>query len=498
MGLMMFFVLFNYTLLRNTKDALVITHSGPEVIPFLKGGVLMPMSVLFVMAYTKLSNTLSRHSLFYICISAFVSFLTIFALYLFPNTASLHPDPAMIAQLKQEHPHFQHLISLYGIWTSVLFFVFAELWGAIALNLLFWKFANFITRTNEAKRFYGIYAFLGHFALIGAGYVSKWFCAMRADCSTDQQAWGQYINLTAATVVAVAIMIMLTYRWICNNVLTDERHFDEAAAVRQQKNNTKLKLSFRESVKHVLSSPVLGLISLLVMCYGFSMNLMGILWKKQLKLQFPDPVDYTNFMGSYSMSIGVLTILIIFFSKGIVEKFGWFRGAIVTPLVLLGSASAFFMFIFFREELTPLCALYSLTPLYVAAILGAVQHIMCKSAKYSLFDPTKEMAYIPLDAELKTKGKAAVDVTGYIFSKASGGYFSGAILMLFAIGDLMTIAPYLAVAVLVTACIWIMAVFKLNNRYKSMTEDPQPTTFTPANTDEKPMVGEAVVNTKTA
>ena len=36
------------------------------------------------------------------------------------------------------------------------------------------------------------------------------------------------------------------------------------------------------------------------------------------------------------------------------------------------------------------------TPLMMAVMIGAIQNILSKGAKYSLFDPCKEMAYIPL------------------------------------------------------------------------------------------------------
>ena len=77
MILMFYLVLFVYTILRDTKDTLVITGhgSGAEIIPFLKLWVNVPFAILFTLSYAKLSNVLRRNVLFYFIISGFILFL---------------------------------------------------------------------------------------------------------------------------------------------------------------------------------------------------------------------------------------------------------------------------------------------------------------------------------------------------------------------------------------------------------------------------------------
>ena len=52
MGMMMFCALFNYTIVRNAKDALVVKAAGAETISFIKFWVIMPLAILFVILYT--------------------------------------------------------------------------------------------------------------------------------------------------------------------------------------------------------------------------------------------------------------------------------------------------------------------------------------------------------------------------------------------------------------------------------------------------------------
>src|SRR5579872_771280 len=93
MFFMFFFISFVYSVLRNVKDALLVTApgSGAEAIPFLKVGGVVPAAIIFMLIYAKLSNVLSKERLFYATMLPFLAFFILFATVLYPAKDMLHP-----------------------------------------------------------------------------------------------------------------------------------------------------------------------------------------------------------------------------------------------------------------------------------------------------------------------------------------------------------------------------------------------------------------------
>ena len=58
-------------------------------------------------------------------------------------------------------------------------------------------------------------------------------------------------------------------------------------------------------------------------------------WKSKLKAAFPDPNNYSSFMGNFSTATGIVTLLMMLGGRLIFKKFGWGVAAMITPITLL-------------------------------------------------------------------------------------------------------------------------------------------------------------------
>ncbi len=470
MFFMLFFISFNYTILRDTKDTLVVTGGGAEVIPFLKVWGVVPAAILFMLVYSKLSNILSKTKLFYTTITPFLVFFGLFALVIYPNIDSLHPTTSADALASFLPKGLGGLVACYRNWTYSLFYVLSELWGSAVLSLLFWGFANDITRVTEAKRFYTLFGLGANVALLFSGPTIMYFSNIRSMYATDAEAWGVTLNYLMALVVFAGIATMLIYSWIHKNVLTDPRFYNPDEV---KKKKEKPKMSMVDSFKYLLSSKYILCLAAIVMAYGVSINLVEVTWKSQLKMQYPSANDYNAFMGMYSTILGAVTIVMMLFGgSNIIRRFGWTFAALSTPTLLLATGAAFFAFIIFKDSLGGFVAAMGTTPLFMAVMFGMIQNIMSKSAKYSLFDPTKEMAYIPLDQEQKVKGKAAVDVVGARLGKSGGSLAQQGLLLMF--GQLSLITPYIGGLLLLIMVGWFAAARSLGKQFGELTTEAQP------------------------
>lgn len=480
MFFLFFFISFNYTILRDTKDTLVVTASGAETIPFLKFWGVVPGAILFMLVYAKLSNMLSKEKLFYATIAPFLIFFGLFAVFIYPNRAMLQPTTSADWLQSVLPLGFSGLISCYRDWTLSVFYILSELWGSVVLSLLFWGFANDITRVGEAKRFYSLFGLGANLALLVSGPAIIWVSRAQAGLATEA-AWQLSLNYLMTMVIVAGASVVAIYWWMNRNVLTDPRFFDATEEKKAKK--SKPKMGIGESFKYLLSSKYVLGIAILVIAYGISINLVEVTWKNQLKLQYPSANAYSEFMGGFSFFTGLTTIFMMLFVGGnLIRRKGWGFAAMITPVVLLITGVGFFAFVLFRDSalVSGYIAYMGTSPLMLAVLFGAAQNIMSKSAKYSLFDPTKEMAYIPLDQEAKTKGKAAIDVVGARLGKSGGSLVQQGLLVLF--GTISAITPYVAIILFVIIGAWIVAVRSLNRQFVALTgekpadksKDPQP------------------------
>ncbi len=474
MMLMCFLICFNYSILRNMKDSVVVTASGAEVIPFIKLWVLLPMAILLTYIFTRLSNKYSQERVVYLMISGFLIFYALFIFILYPNKETIHPH-ALAERLEGALPEgFYGLIEMFRHWSLTLFYVMAELWSSIILQVIFWGFANEITKIGEARRFYSVLGIGANLAAVFAGLAGNFFSTggvFNPNLPFGATAWEQTTMLLTCVVILSGLTAMGVFWWMNRNVLTDAS-FDELHFTRKEIKKKK-KLSVRESFSYLSNSKYLLCIAVIVVVYNLVINLVEVVWKDQLKELYSNPSDYNRYMNNLTSAIGIVSTMTAFFMARIIFRFGWTKTAMITPVIMMITSIGFFSFYIFQDSLAGLVTtVLGTTPLALVVFFGGLQNCLSKAAKYSVFDTTKEMAFIPLEHDVKLRGKAAIDGVGSRFGKSGGSVIHQVLLML--LGSFSKTAPIIASFLLAAIAGWLDAVKYLGIQFGALVKSQEP------------------------
>ncbi len=447
-----FFTVYIFGVLRGIEYAMVVPKLGAEVISSIELYCLLPASSLFVVIYFKLRNYFSRITIASLMLLFFASYFIFFYFYCFPNHESIILD---LSTWKEALPRFKYTILLIENWDITSFYVLAELWGIMMLNISFWQMANEVNTLNDAKKFYGFLGAIGQSGLIVSGYAA--IKISEFIIGSNDEMWAEKFNYLMISVFICAILLLYVYSWISKKVWNFVRI--------EEKSKPKVKLTIKESFKYVLASKYLQMIAVLIVSYGVLMFICETMWKDQAAKIYLNASDYSMFMGEFQMYMGYGTVIGMIFAVFSLRYLPWVANALATPVSFTIFGSIFFTLVMFRDYFEEKFTTSEFSVVAVAVFVGSLQILLAKSFKYSLFDLSKEMLYIPLDRELRTNGKAAVDIISQRLGRSGGSLIILLMLMIKPNATLSSLVPVLFTVFIIMSLVWIFTTIKLNKEF---------------------------------
>jgi AAA family ATP:ADP antiporter len=177
-------------------------------------------------------------------------------------------------------------------------------------------------------------------------------------------------------------------------------------------------------------------------------------------------------MGHVVTGIGIIaTATALFISGNVLRRLSWAKSAMISPLILLLTGVGFFTFLLFKDNgpVASFAAALNCTPLAIGVFFGSLQNCLARASKYTLFDSTKELAFLPLSRESRLKGKAAIDGVGSRLGKSGGSVIHQGLLMVFGTVSLST--PYVGFILMAAIAAWMYAVKKLGRKFNQLVSE---------------------------
>jgi ATP:ADP antiporter, AAA family len=381
----LFFLLsVNHSILRSLRNTLVVVDlgKGAHLIPTFELFGALPVAYLITWLLTRLLNRFRMDQVFLITLTLFLGFFFLFAGWIYPAVVQSHQQ--------------------WALPLSMLFFAMAELWKPAMAIILFWGLLNRYLPLSEAKSLYAPLMLAGSLGSVVAGPIIS--------IGTSTACWEalmpQADRWTASLLLLLGCIGCLgaVAGWLyCRLQKTLERMFP-------YKDPEQQKLTVTDCIRSSWQNRSLRLLSWMVIADYIAYGLGEVIYLDALKLRYPHPADYCHFMGNLSLWTGLITGLSsLLITPWVLRSYRWVVASLVTPVCLLVTEALFFFFLRGHSWSAGWFGWSESQWLTVAIVCGSLQFCLCRGAKQTLFDASKELAFVSMPAHERTSGKLVID-----------------------------------------------------------------------------------------
>jgi len=454
-----FLIAFVYNALLPLKKSIImsIPGAGAEALTYLKPFAVTPGSLLFTWYFLSLDRAFDRDRVFGIVVLTFLSYFVAYTFILSPYKDMLRLDTlanfleAILPEGLQSAP------TLVRYWMHSLFYTFAELWSTTVLSLLLWGLVNEVSTQEQAKSTYALFTVGANLSSVFSGMIAGQLRKVPYDPNFfyGQTHWDQIFFRMMMVVLIVCGCILLLYGYFVKRGYTASMKADSLKK-RICAYQSKKSISILDCFYQVFQSRNLIYLTIIVMSYNLVYNLSDVVFNNRVLLSFgaENIADINAFLSSVEMYKGMLsTFFALVVTNLSLHYLGWTLTALITPIIYCSTG-----FFFYLAQIDMFISFFPTIDLF-ALYAGGVHYCLTKGAKYSVFDATKEMAYIGLTQQERTNGKAAIDGIASRIGKSGGSFL---LIGLFAIfgNDISKTIPYLFVMIVMMNILWIAAILK--------------------------------------
>lgn len=447
-----FFVSFIYNILGALKKTILLSNPviKAQAVSYLKIFAVMPAAIVFTLMTTTLQTRYGQKRAIQTMVFFFGISFAVLTLLIFPNREHLilHFDAGS-----------RDLIHLVNNWDITVFYIFAEMWSSIILNVLCWGIIIETTHLAQSKRLYAIFTAAANFATLFAG----WWAAKALDVQLE---W--FFNSSISEISWYSrLMYQMCVVWIVQSMIIVILNFTDTTPVADKslKKPKKEKVGIIEAIKITCEHPILRSIALIMISYNMIYHLSDVTHSAYVKFAMKGDSDLMNKYFNYiNLYLGVFSVCFSWFLSGFfIRRFGLKTSLLVTPalwgllsfLDILASMSHQTAYMWNAIEL-PL----NLVSLSILLSVG-------RAIKFTIFDTTKEMSFLSLDQSKKRSGKAAIDGLSSRFGK-SGGAWLLITITLQSGGQVISCLLPIKIVIITCYILWFYAVTTL---VKSLPDD---------------------------